>query len=583
MRDPGGTLAKITRNDFRPDEHGLSGSLWVGSIAHRVTAFCQRVLLHIFLCLLTGVAVLITTPCVTIASEQAVKLSKLLETIKQRGAISIGVKTDFAPFGFLDASGAPTGLEIDLARRIAEDIGVSVRLVPVTTENRFQRLEQAAVDLIIATAGDTEERRSLATAIEPNYYGSGVNILLRPESTAKTWLELSGQQICALHGAYFNRAMTQRHILDLVLFRSVRDALLALQDGRCVGFLYTDVAVGHYRTQPEFSRFGSLDESALIAPWAISLPRSERGTDFSILVSDIIGRWHREGLVIELEKRWDVRPSKFVQDAHDLWSRRDASGNYVCARQADGQLPVACRNKAFVTSGDVEGGQKLGLWLKEQFNINLSIIYDPFDRQRYITGLIHTLMLSIGSVVFALIMGLLGAKIILSGGRLTKFIATQLLNINRMTPPILQMYLLFFGASGLLNAQFGVSLSPLSVGILALGLYHGSIIVFALLDGAEVLRGQNKHLRLTMGMVPQLLSVSVVGVRSALSNLIKATTIAAAISVPEILSATIAIISDQGNPGVMMPMLLVVFYLYTGLFIAVWMKLERLVVGRRVQ
>jgi polar amino acid transport system substrate-binding protein len=423
----------------------------------------------------------------------------------------------------------------------------------------------------------------LATAIEPNYYGSGVNILLRPESTAKTWLELSGQQICALHGAFFNRAMTQRHILDLVLFRSVRDALLALQDGRCVGFLYTDVAVGHYRTQPEFSRFGSLDESALIALWTVNLPRSERGTDFSILLSDIIGRWHREGLVIELEKRWNVGPSKFVQDAHDLWSRRDAGGNYICARQADGQLPVACRNKAFVTSGDVEGGQKLGLWLKEQFNINLSIIYDPFDRKRYITGLLHTLLLSIGSAVFALIMGLLGAKIILSGGRLTRLIATQLLNINRMTPPILQMYLLFFGASGLLYAQFGVSLSPLSVGILTLGLYHGSIIVFALLDGAEVLRGQNKHLRLTMGMVPQLLSVSVVGVRSALSNLVKATTIAAAISVPEILSATIAIISDQGNQNVMMPMLLVAFYLYTGLFIAVWMKLERIVVGRHVQ
>jgi polar amino acid transport system substrate-binding protein len=145
------------------------------------------------------------------------------------------------------------------------------------------------------------------------------------------------------------------------------------------------------------------------------------------------------------------------------------------------------------------------------------------------------------------------------------------------------MYLLFFGASGLLYAQFGVSLSPLSVGILTLGLYHGSIIVFALLDGAEVLRGQNKHLRLTMGMVPQLLSVSVVGVRSALSNLVKATTIAAAISVPEILSATIAIISDQGNHNVMMPMLLVAFYLYAGLFITVWMKLERIVVGRHVQ
>ena len=556
--------------------------LWAQSLVRRFAPACQRAFLHVFLCLAAVVAVLIAFPCASLASEGAIKVGQLLQSIKQRGEISIGVKTDFAPFGFLDLGGAPIGLEIDLARRVADDLGVRVRLVPVTTENRFHRLEQGAVDLIIATAGDTQERRALATAIEPNYYGSGVNILLRPESSSKSWQELRGQRICALHGAYFNRAMTQRHILDLVLFRSVRDALLALQDGRCLGFLYTDVAVGHYRARPEFARYGSLDEATLIAPWAISIPRSERGTDFAILLSNMIAGWHREGLVIELEKRWNVRPSKFVQDAHELWRSRDASGNYVCVQQADGQLPVACRNKAFVTSGDVDGGQKFGLWLKEQFDINLSIIYDPFDRQRYMTGLLYTLLLSVGSIVFALAMGFLGAKVVFSGGRLARFIATPLLNVGRMTPAILQMFLLFFGASGWLNAQFGVSLSPLSVGILALGLYHGSIIVFALLDGAEVLRGQNKHFRLTLGTLPDLLSVSAVGVRSAMSNLTKATTIASAISVPELLSATIAIISDQGNPDVMMPLLLVAFYIYTGLFIAGWMKLERYIVARRV-
>jgi polar amino acid transport system substrate-binding protein len=541
----------------------------------------QKLILHVVLLLLAIVAALIVPLPASLASEGGIKQSKLLQAIKQRGEIAIGVKTDFAPFGFLDASGAPIGLEIDLAQRVADDLGLRLRLVPVTTETRFQRLEQGSVDLIIATAGDTQERRTLATAIEPNYYGSGVNILLRPESGAKSWQELRGQRICALQGAYFNRGMTQRYILDLVRFRSVRDALLALQDGRCVGFLYTEVAVAHYLGRPEFSRYSALDGSALIAPWAVSIARSERGTDFAVLLSEIIARWHREGILIELEKRWNVRPAKFVQDAYELWNRKDANGNYVCARQEDGQLPVTCRNKAFVTSDDVEGGQKFGLWLKEQLNINLSIIHDPFDRQRYLAGLFYTLLLSFGSIVSALVLGYFGAKLVMSGGFLTRIIATPLLNIGRMTPPILQMYLLFFGASSWLNAQFGVSLSPLAVAVLALGLYHGSIIVFAFLDGAEVLRSRNKSYRLTLETLPDLLYVSAVGVRSALSNLAKATTIAAAISVPELLSATIAIISDQGNPDVMMPLLLVAFYIYAGAFIAVWMKIEKRIVGRR--
>lgn len=541
---------------------------------------CQRVST-----LLVFALTLIATlwPCPVFANETAIKPSKLLQTIKQRGEIVIGVKTDFAPFGFLDPGGAPTGLEIDLARRVAAEMGVGIRLAPVTTENRFQRLEQGAVDLIIATAGDTLERRSLATAIEPNYYGSGVNILLRAESTAKNWQELRGQRICGLHGAYFNRGMTQRYILDLVLFRSVRDALLALQDGRCQGFLYTDVAVANYLDRPEFARYRSLDEPALIAPWAISIPRSERGTEFDRLLSDMIAGWHREGLVIDLEKRWNVRPSKFVQDAHDLWTSKDASGNLICVRNPEGQFPVACRNKAFVTSGDVEGSQRFGLWLKEQLDVNLSIIYDPFDRQRYISGLFYTLLLSLGSILAALIIGFLGAKLIFSGGSIVCFFAVPVMNIGRLVPPILQMYLLFFGASSWLSMQVGLSLSPLTVAVLGLGLYHGCIIVFALLDGAEVLRAKNGRFQLSLRTLPDVFYVSAIGVRSALSNLTKATTIAAAISVPELLSATIAIISDQGNPDVMMPLLLIAFYLYTSIFIALWMRIEAHVVARREQ
>jgi len=512
--------------------------------------------------------------------EAAASSSKIFQSIKQRGEVTIGVKSDFAPFGSLDASGLPVGLEVDLAKRLARDLGVELRLIPVTTENRLQRLQQGVVDIIIATAGDTQERRLLATAIEPHYYASGVNVLLRPETTARSWHELRGRSLCALHGSYFNRAMTQRHILDLVLFRSVRDALLALRDGRCLGFLYTDLAVNNYLSLPEFSQFRLLDETALSVPWAISVAKSEGGTDFEIRLSEAIAGWHREGLIIELERRWNLGASQFVKDARELWSREDTSGKYVCTRDTNGILPLECRHKAFVTSNEVDGSQKLGLWLKEKLNINLPVVYDPFDRQRYLTGLLHTLFLSVAAVALSLVLGYFGAWVMLSSGPLIIFIVRPVVTIGRMTPPILQMYLLFFGFGSWVKAEFGVSPSPLSVAILALGLYHGCIIVTALLEGARILKAQDKHFRLSLSKAPELFTVCAVGVRTALNNLIKATTIAAAISVPELLSATVSIISDYGNPEVMMPLLLVSFYIYTTAFIAVWMRIEKLASAR---
>jgi polar amino acid transport system substrate-binding protein len=102
--------------------------------------------------------------------------SKVLELIRARGAINVGIKTDFAPFGSLDASGKPEGFEIDLAHDIGKRLGVKTNLVVVSTDNRFQKLEQGAVDVLIATIGDTAARRQVATAIEPNYMSSGVKI-----------------------------------------------------------------------------------------------------------------------------------------------------------------------------------------------------------------------------------------------------------------------------------------------------------------------------------------------------------------------------------------------------------------------
>jgi len=42
-----------------------------------------------------------------------------LAAIKQKGVLTVGVKNDYRPWGFLDPSGKIVGLEIDLATEVA--------------------------------------------------------------------------------------------------------------------------------------------------------------------------------------------------------------------------------------------------------------------------------------------------------------------------------------------------------------------------------------------------------------------------------------------------------------------------------
>ena len=216
------------------------------------------------------------------------KKSALLEKITQNKKIVIGVKTDFEPFGFTDSAGKVVGFEIDLAKKIASKIGVDVEIVGVTTSNRFQRLEQGAIDMVIATAADTRERRKIATAIEPGYFGAGVNVMLRPEENVESWEELRSKKLCGLEGAYFNKGITSRYVIDLKVFKSLDRAKAALSQGVCAGLLYSEAAIIGFLSKPEFKDYKYNLSSALTVPWAAYLPRTEKNTNFEFLIGEII-------------------------------------------------------------------------------------------------------------------------------------------------------------------------------------------------------------------------------------------------------------------------------------------------------
>ena len=123
------------------------------------------------------------------------------------------------------------------------------------------------------------------------------------------------------------------------------------------------------------------------------------------------------------------------------------------------------------------------------------------------------------------------------------------------------MYLLFFGLGAVAWSSFGISFSPLLVAIWCLSYYTGSSIMNALLDSAKHARESRPNFALTLSSLRGLIDISSGPVTAALVNVTKATMMASAIAVPELLSTATAIMTDSGNVGVMMNMLLLMFLL----------------------
>lgn len=102
------------------------------------------------------------------------------EEIKAKGTLSVGVLTDYPPFGGTDAQQQPAGYDADVAALMAKSLGVKLELVPVTGPNRIPYLLTNKVDVIIATLGITAERGKQVAFSQP--YSALTIYVLAPKS-----------------------------------------------------------------------------------------------------------------------------------------------------------------------------------------------------------------------------------------------------------------------------------------------------------------------------------------------------------------------------------------------------------------
>lgn len=504
-----------------------------------------------------------------------------LAALASRGEVVIGVKADYPPWGMRDQTGALIGMEIDLANDLAARIGVPARVIAVQTANRMEVLRQHQADIIIATMGDNESRRRVIGLVEPHYYASGVTLMMRADTPFASWDALAGQPVCAKQGSYFNAQVARRFDLDLMIFKENREAKLALRNGRCVGFLFDDSAIAADLLLPEWQDFGVPLPALDAVGWSIGLRHASLDGDLGALVSEAVADWHRTGYLVDLEAKWGIPPTEFLTDMHALWSATDASGQPLCALNADLSLPEACRFTSSVVAVEIEPREKGPV--EQWFNANglsLTIVFDPYDRGQFLRGVGFTIALAVSCILISVGIGLLGAWLVRVPFAPVRWAANGIIEFFRYTPPLVQLYFFYFGVGALLPALGGFAWAAIT-----LGLYAGASNAAIFGAGLATVPRDTRDSALALGYTPlkaQLFIIMPLALRNCLPalnanlvNIVKASGLAAAIAVPELLYVTNQIWPEHGNTAEMMNVLLIVFFVLVSVLVYGMHRLEK--------
>ena len=166
-----------------------------------------------------------------------------LEEIKQRGYITVATEPYFAPNEFIDptrpADDQIIGSDIELAKYIADKLGVDLQIVPLEFTEVLSSVQQGKYDLALSALSYSESRAE-AMELTKSYYKSddnkGYGMICRAEdaekfSTAESYADatLIVQKGSVQEGFIMNQIPRYK---ELKYLSSMNDTFMAVSEGK---------------------------------------------------------------------------------------------------------------------------------------------------------------------------------------------------------------------------------------------------------------------------------------------------------------------------------------------------------------
>jgi len=210
---------------------------------------------------------------------------------------------------------------------------------------------------------------------------------------------------------------------------------------------------------------------------------------------------------------------------------------------------------------------------------NFIFFYEEAQWDRVVEGFWVTIELSIACVIFSVIIGIIGAWCQGSRVKIVRYITQGYIQFFRNTPPFVQL-LFFYFALGQFTPTYSPDgwlevplISNVAWAIISLSFFAGAFNVEIFRAGIEAVPESTREAAESLGMsrlqsyvyvvLPLAFRVSLPALTNNLVNLVKTTTQALAIAVPELLYQFLGIWNDY--PSALYPALTMVFIIYIGL------------------
>lgn len=363
-----------------------------------------------------------------------------LQQVKQRGTLVVGMSCDYPPYEFTTKQDGKTkyvGFEVELAKQFAKDLGVKLEIKNMDFDSLLVALETGKVDCVIAGLNATAERKKSVDFSNVYYTGDNYFLVNKADKSQYTSIkDFKGKTIGAQNGTtqytIIKDDIPGAHVKGLA---KLTQLVLALQSHKVDAVLCDAATARAYASNNH-------DLAAVKAKFSFHMP----GTAMAFKKGD----------------------SSLLN-----------AGNQTIKKVKEKDLI----NKVYLP--------KAASYMQTYHKNNTVLSYWRY----FAKGIEYTLIITIISVFFGFLLGILFALMRLSKNKLLHSVAVCYIEFIRGTPMMVQVMFVYFGIGAIIQ-----SLPALASGIIAVSINSGAYVAEIIRSGIQsVEQGQTEASR-SLGM-----------------------------------------------------------------------------------
>ena len=227
----------------------------------------------------------------------------LLKTIQERGTMIVGLEGDWAPWSYVDENDELTGYDVEVAKAIADKLGVEIQIVPGEWDGLFAGMDAGRYDMVVNGVEVTEERADKYDFSTSYAYIRTALIVKGDNDSIKTFEDLKGKKTAnSIASTYMNLA--ESYGATCYGVSTLDETLTMVLQGRVDATLNAIVSFTDYMEQHPDSNLKVVATTEEASNVAIPMRKGDETASLREAVNKAIDELREDGTLSELSTRF---------------------------------------------------------------------------------------------------------------------------------------------------------------------------------------------------------------------------------------------------------------------------------------